>query len=52
MPNTPKYTRGQALPGILDQRIAIGYRDESDPVNAFDRKREPLESKVQFLGFE
>ena len=32
--------------------IAIGYRDESDPVNAFDRKREPLESKVQFLGFE
>lgn len=32
--------------------IAIGYRDEEDPVNAFDRKREPLESKVQFLGFE
>ena len=23
MPNTPKYTRGQALPGILQQRIAI-----------------------------
>lgn len=32
--------------------IAIGYRDESDPVNAFDRKREPLDSKVKFLGFE
>ena len=32
--------------------LAIGYRDETDPVNAFDRKREPLESKVQFLGFE
>ena len=32
--------------------IAIGYRDEEDPVNGFDRKREPLESKVQFLGFE
>jgi nitroreductase len=32
--------------------IAIGYRDEEDPVNGFDRKREPLESKIQFLGFE
>lgn len=32
--------------------IAIGYRDESDPVNGFDRKREPLESKVKFLGFD
>lgn len=32
--------------------IAIGYRDEEDPVNAFDRKREPLDSKVRFLGFE
>jgi len=32
--------------------IAIGYRDEADPVNAFERKREPLESKIQFLGFE
>ena len=32
--------------------IAIGYRDEEDPVNGFDRKREPLDSKVKFLGFE
>lgn len=32
--------------------IAIGYRDEEDPVNHFDRKREPLDGKVQFLGFE
>lgn len=32
--------------------IAIGYRDEEDPVNAFDRKREPLDSKVRFLGFD
>lgn len=31
--------------------IAIGYRDEEDPVNAFDRKREPLDSKIRFLGF-
>ena len=32
--------------------IAIGYQDEEDPVNHFDRKREPVASKVQFLGFE
>lgn len=32
--------------------IAIGYQDEEDPVNHFDRKREPLDGKVQFLGFE
>ncbi|WP_374283512.1 nitroreductase [Novosphingobium sp.] len=32
--------------------IAIGYRDEEDPVNHFDRKREPLDGKVKFLGFE
>ena len=32
--------------------IAIGYQDEEDPVNHFDRKREPLDGKVKFLGFE
>jgi len=32
--------------------IAIGYQDEEDPVNHFDRKREPLDGKVRFLGFE
>ncbi len=32
--------------------IAIGYQDEEDPVNHFDRKREPLDSKIKFLGFE
>jgi len=32
--------------------IAIGYGIADDPVNQFDRKREPLDSKVQFLGFE
>jgi nitroreductase len=32
--------------------IAIGYRIEDDPVNQFDRKREDLDSKVKFLGFE
>lgn len=32
--------------------IAIGYAVEDDPVNQFDRKREPLDSKVKFLGFE
>lgn len=32
--------------------IAIGYRVEDDPVNQFDRKREELDSKIKFLGFE
>ncbi len=32
--------------------IAIGYRIEDDPVNHFDRKREELDSKIKFLGFE
>ncbi|MBS3930249.1 MAG: nitroreductase [Sphingomonadales bacterium] len=32
--------------------IAIGCGIADDPVNQFDRKREPLDSKVQFLGFE
>lgn len=32
--------------------IAIGYGIEDDPVNQFDRKREALDSKVKFLGFE
>lgn len=32
--------------------IAIGYGIEDDPVNRFDRKREALDSKVKFLGFE
>jgi len=31
--------------------IAIGYRDADDPVNGFERKREPLDSKIKFLGF-
>lgn len=32
--------------------IAIGYGIEEDPVNQFVRKREELDSKVRFLGFE
>lgn len=32
--------------------IAIGYGIADDPVNQFDRKREPLDSKIKFLGFE
>jgi nitroreductase len=32
--------------------IAIGYRIADEPVNQFDRKREPLDGKVKFLGFE
>jgi len=32
--------------------IAIGYRIDDDPVNQFDRKREDLDSKIKFLGFE
>ncbi|MFO1254164.1 MAG: nitroreductase [Sphingomonadaceae bacterium] len=32
--------------------IAIGYRIEDDPVNQFERKREELDAKVRFLGFE
>ncbi|MHA6317033.1 nitroreductase [Altererythrobacter sp. CAU 1778] len=32
--------------------LAIGYRDESDPVNDFERSRVPLEEHVRFLGFD
>lgn len=31
--------------------IAIGWRKEDDPVNAFARERVPLEEQVRFLGF-
>ncbi|WP_088311246.1 nitroreductase [Novosphingobium sp. B 225] len=31
--------------------IAIGWRDEEDPVNGFARERVPLDEQVQFLGF-
>jgi nitroreductase len=31
--------------------LAIGWRDESDPVNAFERERVPLDEQVTFLGF-
>ena len=36
---------------ILFCGLAIGYRDETLPVNNFERDREPLDSKVRFLGF-
>lgn len=32
--------------------IAIGYRDESAPVNRFERSRVPLAEQVTFAGFE
>jgi hypothetical protein len=44
--------------GVSDQShlffcgLAIGYRQPEAPVNQFERKREPLEPKVRFLGFE
>ncbi len=31
--------------------LAIGHRDESAPVNSFEREREPLDNQVKFLGF-
>jgi nitroreductase len=32
--------------------LAIGWRDETDPVNSFQRERVPLDDQVRFLGFE
>ncbi|MDQ4420701.1 nitroreductase [Sphingobium sp. DEHP117] len=31
--------------------IAIGYRDEQAPINAFERSRVPLDEQVRFIGF-
>ena len=31
--------------------IAIGYRDAENPVNNFEREREPIEGNVRFMGF-
>lgn len=31
--------------------MAIGYRDESAPVNCFERPRVPLDEQVRFIGF-
>jgi nitroreductase len=31
--------------------MAIGYRNAEDPVNGFERQREPVDSNVKFLGF-
>jgi nitroreductase len=31
--------------------IAIGYRNEENPVNGFERAREPVDGNVRFLGF-
>ena len=31
--------------------IAIGYRDAENPVNNFDREREPVDHNVRFMGF-
>ena len=31
--------------------IAIGYADEEQPVNSFERFRIPLDEQVRFLGF-
>jgi nitroreductase len=31
--------------------LAIGWRDETAPVNGFEREREPLDEQVKFLGF-
>ncbi|MDG2003123.1 MAG: nitroreductase [Novosphingobium sp.] len=43
--------------GIADEEqilfcgLAIGYRDEDNPVNAFERERAPLERQLRFIGF-
>ncbi len=31
--------------------LAIGYRDESDSVNGFERERVPLDEQITFHGF-
>lgn len=31
--------------------IAIGYREADNPVNQFEREREPVDGNVKFLGF-
>lgn len=31
--------------------MAIGYRDEADPINNFDRPRQPIEDVVQWRGW-
>ncbi len=31
--------------------LAIGYRDEQAPINAFERARVPLDEQVRFIGF-
>lgn len=31
--------------------IAIGYREADNPVNHFEREREPIDGNVKFLGF-
>lgn len=31
--------------------LAIGYRNDSNPVNGFERERVPLDEQVRFLGF-
>jgi hypothetical protein len=31
--------------------IAIGYRETEDPVNTFEREREPIDGNVRFMGF-
>jgi len=36
---------------ILFCGLAIGYRDEADPINHFERERVPLDRTLRFVGF-
>lgn len=48
---TIKAHLGLADDVLLFCGIAIGWRDESDSVNAFERERVPLDEQVSFHGF-
>jgi hypothetical protein len=43
--------RMRELDQLLFCGIAIGWRDESDAVNNFERPRVPLDEHVTFMGF-
>jgi nitroreductase len=49
--HTIKDHLGLAEDIVLFCGIAIGWRDETDAVNGFERERVPLDEQVTFLGF-
>jgi hypothetical protein len=37
---------------MLFSGMALGYRDESAPINALRTRRDPLEAVAEFRGFD